>query len=340
MMDLITMPEIQSYLTTGVSVHGTGFQSDLWLGNLAIIAFVVWCFRSGGKKALILALIPAALLAMATPEANAAPFPDYSTDPLPHPTGYVSSPERIPMDGLGITPLVIFAVLLWVVTSGKQPEKSKPKKPAKPADPTADLMAALLKSKKALIPAVPLLAMVPAIAEAAGTPPALDNGPALGWALIGAFALCMGFKAVAGRRYVLALALSILFFLGAVGAMTNANADLWESDGERAVRQAQAEKIRLEAQAAYQRELALLRSQGHAAPAAPAERWPVAAFWILAGVSALAMGWAFIESRWREAREAEIRALKQRLEIAERKEYPALPTFASLIPQTWGRKEP
>jgi hypothetical protein len=157
--------------------------------------------------------------------------------------------------------------------------------------------------------------------------------------MIGTFAVFGGLKALANRRYLVALALSILFFLGAVGAMTNASADLWESDGERAIREAEAERIRLEANAAYQRELALLRSQGHAAAAAPAGNGPAVAFWLFAAVAALAILWGFVENRWREAREAEIRALKKRLEIAERDRFPALPPFGSLIPQTWGREE-
>ncbi|MFP4310206.1 MAG: hypothetical protein ACLFQQ_23585 [Desulfococcaceae bacterium] len=328
MMDLATLPEIQSYLTTGVSVHGTGFQSDLWLGNLAIVAFVVWCFRSGGKKALILALIPAALLAMATPEANASRYPDYQPGPyVPHPSDFPSSSQRIPFDGMDITPLLVFGALLWVATSGKQPEKSKPKKPSKPeSDPMADMMAAMLRNKKALIPVVPLLAMAPAIANAAGPLPALESGPVVGWALVGLFAAFMGLRALADRRMALALALTVV---AVVGLSKAAPAFIFESDGERAVKEANAERIRLEAQAAFQREMALLRSQGHAAP--PANRLPTVAFWLLFGIAALAVGWAYIENRWREHREAEIRLLRQRLDIAERRQprFPALPHYES-----------
>ncbi|MFP4390464.1 MAG: hypothetical protein ACLFPR_16165 [Desulfococcaceae bacterium] len=128
MIDLCNLP----VLASGISVHGTGFQSDLWLGNLAVVAFVVWAFRSGGKKALALTMVPA--LALVATEAHAA--------------AYV---ERPFWDGMDITPFVIFAALVWI--AGGKKEKPKPKKPsASKPDPMAEVLASVLRSGKKVFP--------------------------------------------------------------------------------------------------------------------------------------------------------------------------------------------
>lgn len=162
-----------------------------------------------------------------------------------------------------------------------------------------------------------ILLAFPALADAA-TAPTNPDGAAI-WAIMATVASMALIKAYANGRPLIALALAVFLFVGAVGALTNAaRADLWESDGERAVKEAQAESIRLEAQARYKRELALLRSSGHAPPP-PDDESPVL-IWLIFGIAIAAIGWAYIENRWRERRDLEIRELQYRLSIAENRQ--------------------
>jgi hypothetical protein len=313
--------EVSDIVAAGVSIHGTGFDREALVPSIIVILFFVWTMRGApvNEKAqggftlgwiILIGFIIFGLLAPGDSFGAARGWPSYATDGAEL-SAYLDRPKPAPWSGLPVTPIIILAVLWFVVPSDGGKAKAKPKSKASKPDPlTEALVESLRNGKRALIPAVPFLAF-PALAEA-GTGVATE-GAAIGWGIISALCAVVVLRFYARRVPLLALAIVLCFFAG-----TLARADLWESDGERAVREAQAEKIRLEAQAAYQRELALLRAQGHVSAATTAEAEknmvPITIVFVVA-IGATFLYWR--ELRTREAREDELRRLQIRLAVAE-----------------------
>lgn len=146
---------------------------------------------------------------------------------------------------------------------------------------------------------------------------------------VGAFALA--FLGAAGKGgghvvgWVVLIALVCAFWSDAHGFS-------FESDGDRALKEAQAEEIRLRAQAEYRRELALLESKGHHRPE-DRDGVSSAAFLLAFAVAVASLLWAFVENKWRTARETELRELTLRLAIAQSAERPAVPSRALAAPE-------
>jgi len=335
MFDTCFIPEAHSILAAGISIHGTGFDREALVPSILVIGFFIWTMRgapvneraSGGFTlgwVILLAFLIFGLLAPGE-SFGAAGFPDYA------PQGeefHVNLRRPAPWNGIPITPIVIALALWFLIPEGKgKAQKPKQKPQASKPDPVAQIVMDSLRSGKKLIP-LALLVAFPATADAAG--PVVTADSASWWVaptylLIGIGAALTVPVAIQRGRLFIAVGLALIcvhsgvtaYRLSVPEAAAGMVGNLFESDGEKAVKQAEAERIRLEADARYRREIALLQSRGHVtAPATEPNRSmvPITIVFLVA-VTATILYWR--EIRTREAREDELRRLQIRLAVAE-----------------------
>ena len=328
-MDFPIIIDAAELLSAGITLQGTGFERDLLPGIIGILAVAFWMFRGapvspraeGGFNLLWILVIGFILWGLFAPPIS------HGANAPPDPAGIEARIEDGPIsdggdaagpawNGIDIMPLAI-PVFLFLVFRGEEDGK-----------------------KRAILPFLPFLLALssPGLVHAADV--GMEAASGEWWRF--PFLLCLSFASIfcaklsairEERPIIIAGFVAVAFVAGFVAVRNIPEAhgfagNFFESDGTRAIREAEADRIRTEnelvrlrAALDAERQRALLRAASPPAAPAPVGRRDAGGavgFWMLFAVAALGAGMAFHYMRQSERAAAELRRIAFRLEIAER----------------------